>query len=134
MISHLFTNYRSCSFVYAPSVAKSAVWAVRSILAPTHPLLRLLRGKTISGELILPSLPSTFALVCNDHGDCRVYRAVMNRDTKKQSVASSQRHFCTTCSTMLWLYDEHWYVWYWLLCSAGGDLYPGQTFYIPSHL
>ncbi|KIM63065.1 hypothetical protein SCLCIDRAFT_774391 [Scleroderma citrinum Foug A] len=37
-----------------------------------------------------------------------IYRAVMNRDTKEQSIASSQRHFCTTCSAMLWLYDEDW--------------------------
>ncbi|KAG6331005.1 hypothetical protein ID866_8085 [Astraeus odoratus] len=39
-----------------------------------------------------------------------VYRAVMNRDTPDESIASSERNFCTKCSSMLWLYDENWYV------------------------
>ncbi|KIK75401.1 hypothetical protein PAXRUDRAFT_835688 [Paxillus rubicundulus Ve08.2h10] len=37
-----------------------------------------------------------------------VYKAVMNRDTKNETIASSERNFCTRCSSMLWLYDEDW--------------------------
>jgi len=38
----------------------------------------------------------------------RAYRAVLDRDTPKESIASSERNFCTRCSAMLWLYDETW--------------------------
>ncbi|KAG6907232.1 hypothetical protein DXG01_009807 [Tephrocybe rancida] len=37
-----------------------------------------------------------------------VYKAVLNRDTPEQSIASSERNFCSKCSSMLWLYDESW--------------------------
>ncbi|KAI5826138.1 hypothetical protein K523DRAFT_341277 [Schizophyllum commune Tattone D] len=37
-----------------------------------------------------------------------VYQAVMDRDTPKEHRASSQRNFCSKCSSMLWLWDEHW--------------------------
>ncbi|OAX41426.1 hypothetical protein K503DRAFT_685462 [Rhizopogon vinicolor AM-OR11-026] len=37
-----------------------------------------------------------------------VYKAVMDRDTPKEHIASSERNFCTKCSSMLWLYDENW--------------------------
>ncbi|KAJ7342970.1 Mss4-like protein [Mycena albidolilacea] len=37
-----------------------------------------------------------------------VYNAVMNRDTPEESVASSERNFCSKCSAMLWLYDKTW--------------------------
>ncbi|KIJ60246.1 hypothetical protein HYDPIDRAFT_183723 [Hydnomerulius pinastri MD-312] len=37
-----------------------------------------------------------------------IYKAVMNRDTKEEAIASSERNFCTKCSAMLWLYDENW--------------------------
>ncbi|KAH7909577.1 Mss4-like protein [Hygrophoropsis aurantiaca] len=40
--------------------------------------------------------------------DIGVYKAVMNRDTPKESIASSERNFCKKCSAMLWLYDETW--------------------------
>ena len=39
-----------------------------------------------------------------------VYRAVLDRDTPKESIASSERNFCSRCSAMLWLYDENWCV------------------------
>jgi hypothetical protein len=32
----------------------------------------------------------------------------MDRDTKDQRVATSERNFCGKCGTMLWLYDETW--------------------------
>ncbi|KAJ7872457.1 Mss4-like protein [Mycena olivaceomarginata] len=38
----------------------------------------------------------------------RVYKAVMNRDTPEESIASSERNFCSKCSAMLWLYDKTW--------------------------
>ncbi|KAA1474695.1 hypothetical protein DENSPDRAFT_841319 [Dentipellis sp. KUC8613] len=38
----------------------------------------------------------------------KVYKAVMDRDTPKEHFASSERNFCALCSSMLWLYDEHW--------------------------
>lgn len=34
----------------------------------------------------------------------------MDRDTPKESIASSERNFCSKCSAMLWLYDETWLV------------------------
>ncbi|KAF9464089.1 Mss4-like protein [Collybia nuda] len=38
----------------------------------------------------------------------RVYRAVLDRGTSNESIASSERNFCSKCSSMLWLYDESW--------------------------
>ncbi|KAK2462566.1 hypothetical protein APHAL10511_005409 [Amanita phalloides] len=38
----------------------------------------------------------------------RIYKAVLDRDTPQQRFASSERNFCSKCSTMLWLYDENW--------------------------
>ncbi|CAK5276860.1 unnamed protein product [Mycena citricolor] len=37
-----------------------------------------------------------------------VYKAVLDRDTPQERTASSERNFCSKCSTMLWLYDETW--------------------------
>ncbi|KAF9222879.1 hypothetical protein BS17DRAFT_782741 [Gyrodon lividus] len=37
-----------------------------------------------------------------------VYKAVLSRDTRNETIASSERNFCTRCSSMLWLYDENW--------------------------
>ncbi|TRM66989.1 Mss4-like protein [Schizophyllum amplum] len=37
-----------------------------------------------------------------------VYKAVMDRDTPKEHIASSERNFCSKCSTMLWLWDKTW--------------------------
>ncbi|KAJ7015782.1 hypothetical protein C8F04DRAFT_1171674 [Mycena alexandri] len=30
----------------------------------------------------------------------------MNRDTPEEHIASSERNFCSKCSSMLWLYDK----------------------------
>ncbi|KAF7312789.1 GFA domain-containing protein [Mycena kentingensis (nom. inval.)] len=40
--------------------------------------------------------------------DISVYKAVMNRDTPQESIASSERSFCSKCSSMLWLWDKQW--------------------------
>ncbi|KAJ7094723.1 Mss4-like protein [Mycena belliarum] len=37
-----------------------------------------------------------------------VYKAVMERGTPKEHIASSERSFCSKCSSMLWLYDATW--------------------------
>ena len=36
----------------------------------------------------------------------RIYKAVLNRGTPEEMRASSERHFCSKCSAMLWLWDE----------------------------
>jgi hypothetical protein len=42
-------------------------------------------------------------------GNNRVYKAVLNRGTSQEEQATSDRHFCSKCSAMLWLWDETWY-------------------------
>ncbi|KAI0058121.1 hypothetical protein BV25DRAFT_1811333 [Artomyces pyxidatus] len=37
-----------------------------------------------------------------------IYNAVLNRGQANQSIATSERHFCSKCSAMLWLWDETW--------------------------
>ncbi|KAF8182357.1 Mss4-like protein [Pholiota molesta] len=37
-----------------------------------------------------------------------VYKAVLDRDTPEERIASSERNFCKKCSAMLWLYDATW--------------------------
>ncbi|KAL1728366.1 Mss4-like protein [Schizophyllum commune] len=37
-----------------------------------------------------------------------IYHAVMDRDTPKEHRASSERHFCSKCGSMLWVYDKQW--------------------------
>ncbi|KAF9565093.1 hypothetical protein CPC08DRAFT_630448 [Agrocybe pediades] len=37
-----------------------------------------------------------------------VYKAVLNRGTPEEKIASSERNFCKKCSAMLWLYDKSW--------------------------
>lgn len=34
----------------------------------------------------------------------------MNRDTPEEELATSERNFCSKCSSMLWLYDKTWSV------------------------
>ncbi|KAK0187262.1 Mss4-like protein [Armillaria mellea] len=37
-----------------------------------------------------------------------IYKAVLDRDTPQERIATSERSFCSKCATMLWLYDETW--------------------------
>ncbi len=37
-----------------------------------------------------------------------IYKAVIDRDTPQERIATSERSFCAKCATMLWLYDETW--------------------------
>jgi len=41
-------------------------------------------------------------------GDISIYKAVLNRGTSQEEQATSERHFCSKCSAMLWLWDETW--------------------------
>ena len=46
----------------------------------------------------------------NYGGNNRVYKAVLSgRGTPEEKRASSERHFCSKCSAMLWSWDETWY-------------------------
>ncbi|KAL4888078.1 Mss4-like protein [Aspergillus ambiguus] len=36
------------------------------------------------------------------------YSAIKARGTPEQELCSSERNFCSNCSTMLWLWDHHW--------------------------
>lgn len=38
----------------------------------------------------------------------RKYTAIKDRGTPEESKCSSERNFCSNCSTMLWLWDHHW--------------------------
>ena len=38
----------------------------------------------------------------------RKYSAIKDRGTPDEKVCSSERNFCSNCSTMLWLWDHHW--------------------------
>ncbi|KAN0138266.1 putative GFA [Lactarius tabidus] len=44
--------------------------------------------------------------------DISIYKAVLSdrstRGTPEEKRASSERHFCSKCSAMLWLWDETW--------------------------
>jgi len=37
-----------------------------------------------------------------------IYKAVLDRGTSEENIASSERNFCKKCSAMLWLYDPTW--------------------------
>ncbi|KAG6806678.1 hypothetical protein H0H93_002619, partial [Arthromyces matolae] len=37
-----------------------------------------------------------------------VYKAILERGTSKEHIATSERNFCSKCSSMLWLYDPTW--------------------------
>lgn len=38
----------------------------------------------------------------------RKYSAIKDRGTPDEKLCSSERSFCSNCSTMLWLWDHHW--------------------------
>jgi hypothetical protein len=38
----------------------------------------------------------------------RKYKAIKDRGTPDEEQCSSERSFCSDCSTMLWLWDQHW--------------------------
>lgn len=38
----------------------------------------------------------------------RKYCAIKDRGTPNEELCSSERNFCSNCSTMLWVWDHHW--------------------------
>ncbi|KAH7925134.1 hypothetical protein BV22DRAFT_1195386 [Leucogyrophana mollusca] len=62
----------------------------------------------VGGSINLGAHSDTLEVKGREH--IGVYKAVFNRDTADEYIASSERNFCTKCSTMLWLYDETWLV------------------------
>lgn len=38
----------------------------------------------------------------------RKYSGIKDRGTPDEKVCSSERNFCSNCSTMLWVWDHHW--------------------------
>ncbi|KAI0250133.1 Mss4-like protein [Lactifluus subvellereus] len=44
--------------------------------------------------------------ITNGKGDISIYKAVLDRGTPEERRATSERHFCSKCSAMLWLWDE----------------------------
>ncbi|EGN93798.1 hypothetical protein SERLA73DRAFT_144797 [Serpula lacrymans var. lacrymans S7.3] len=60
----------------------------------------------VGGSINLGALSSTLKIEGKEN--ISVYKAILDRGTPKESVASSERNFCNKCSAMLWLYDESW--------------------------
>lgn len=58
----------------------------------------------VTGLTHISPSPSLSAWVRED----RIYKAVLHRDTPEEKRAVSERHFCSKCSAMLWLWDETW--------------------------
>jgi len=60
----------------------------------------------VGGSINLGGHSSTLKVEGKEH--LSIYRAVLDRDTPEERIASSERHFCSKCSSMLWLFDETW--------------------------
>jgi len=60
----------------------------------------------VGGSINLGAHSKTLMIEGKEH--LSVYKAVLNRGNPKECIASSERNFCSKCSTMLWLYDEQW--------------------------
>ncbi|KAF8224466.1 hypothetical protein L208DRAFT_482180 [Tricholoma matsutake] len=60
----------------------------------------------VGGSVNLGAHSSTLEVEGKEH--ISVYKAIINRGTLDEYVASSERNFCSKCSSMLWLYDENW--------------------------
>ncbi|KAH0582228.1 hypothetical protein H2248_011873 [Termitomyces sp. 'cryptogamus'] len=60
----------------------------------------------VGGSINLGGHSKTLKVEGKEH--LSVYKAVMNRGTPDEYIATSERNFCSKCSSMLWLYDEMW--------------------------
>jgi len=59
------------------------------------------------GSINLGAIANTLAITQGkDH--IRIYHAVFDRDTPEETIATSERHFCSLCAAMLWVYDDAW--------------------------
>ncbi|KAJ5489373.1 glutathione-dependent formaldehyde-activating enzyme [Penicillium diatomitis] len=50
----------------------------------------------------------SFAMIRADSFLSRKYHAIKDRGTPDEELCSSERSFCSNCSSMLWLWDHHW--------------------------
>ncbi|KAH7925151.1 hypothetical protein BV22DRAFT_1105099 [Leucogyrophana mollusca] len=60
----------------------------------------------VGGSINLGAHSDTLEVKGREH--IGISKAVLNRDAPDESIASSERNFCTKCSAMLWLYHETW--------------------------
>jgi len=60
----------------------------------------------VGGSVNLGADSQTLKIEGKEH--ISIYNAFLDRDTPRQSIARSERNFCSKCSSMLWLYDEAW--------------------------
>ena len=93
-----------------------------------------------SRHLVCDSLihSSMFVYVSDCERGNRIYKAVLSgRGTPEERRASSERHFCSKCSAMLWLWDETWYaansVYQTLLTQVPPPCPAGQSICTHSH-
>jgi len=111
----LSSRARRCriSSACAPSAARWAVPVGRSTSERTRTRSRSPRGKKTSRtnnfSFYYCATDRTCVTVLCPWKD-RTYKAVLNRGTPEEKQVSSERHFCSKCSAMLWLWDETWCV------------------------
>ncbi|RDB14920.1 putative glutathione-dependent formaldehyde-activating enzyme [Hypsizygus marmoreus] len=60
----------------------------------------------VGGSINLGGHSKTLKVEGKEH--ISVYKAVLDRGTPDERIATSERNFCSKCSSMLWLYDETW--------------------------
>ncbi|KAG6835471.1 hypothetical protein H0H93_001188 [Arthromyces matolae] len=60
----------------------------------------------VGGSVNLGGHSETLKIEGKEH--LSVYKAVLERGTSKEHIATSERNFCSKCSSMLWLYDPTW--------------------------
>ncbi|TFK62372.1 hypothetical protein BDN72DRAFT_890022 [Pluteus cervinus] len=60
----------------------------------------------VGGSINLGGHSETLKVEGKEH--VSVYKAVLDRGTPDERIASSERNFCSKCSAMLWLYDSQW--------------------------
>ena len=71
--------------------------------------LQITKGKADISCVILSYTLRCSYMFLTERGN-RIYKAVLSgRGTPEERRASSERHFCSKCSAMLWLWDETWY-------------------------
>lgn len=67
--------------------------------------LKIKKGKELIKSAPYFSLSNRYQ--SNGNGG-RKYNAIKNRGKPDEETCSSERSFCSNCSTMLWLWDHHW--------------------------
>lgn len=93
------------SFVHAASAARLVAIAAASTSEASRIASKSSRGRTSSSEYRLRRLG---LLIGRWPNKGRKYNAIKDRGTPNEAKCSSERNFCSNCSTMLWLWDHHW--------------------------